>query len=81
MQTITIPGGEVRIYPAQPGTDDRSDMYVLDVLGHTLLIRQRPDGTFVHVDTDGYAPNAALPVAPLIVEVNNGGENVYGDAS
>jgi hypothetical protein len=46
-------------------------MYVLDVLGVSLLIRQREDGVYVHIDGDADSQQVS-PV--LLVEVNNGGE-------
>jgi hypothetical protein len=73
----SIPVGhyaEVRVYPQAEGTDDASDMYVLDALGVTLLVRRRTDGsTRVHIDTDGIDAFHG----PLRYEVRSGGE--YGD--
>ena len=68
---------EVRIYPQAPGTDDASDMYVLDALGVTVLIRQRTDGsTYVHVDDDGMDAFKG----PLVYEIRNNGENWTGQS-
>jgi hypothetical protein len=71
---IAIPGGEVRILCANPAEGDFSPVYVMDVLGLTLLARVREGDTFVNVDTDGMAP---MTQAPLVVNVCNGGENEY----
>jgi hypothetical protein len=73
MQETKIHDAEVRWYPAGSGTDDRSDMYVLEVLGVTLLVRKRGSGrrhteTYVHVESR----------APVVLEVNNGGTIEYG---
>lgn len=78
---IQIPGaGEVRVYPPEPLTDDASPMYVLDVLGVTVLVRRRANedsgtgtDTYVHVDNDGWAPGSDY-AGPLRWEVMNGGE-------
>lgn len=67
---------EVRIYPQQPGTDDASDMYVLDALGVTVLVRRRADRTtYVHVDTDG----VGAFIGELVYEIRNGGEHGAGE--
>lgn len=64
----------LRTYAAEPQHGDRSAHVVLEVLGVTIGVRRRADETFVHLDTD------ELPeqFGPLVVEVDNGGENVYG---
>ena len=64
----------LRTYPAEPQYGDRSPHVVLEVLGVTIGVRHRANETFVHLDTD------ELPeqLGPLVVEVDNGGENVYG---
>jgi hypothetical protein len=72
-----LPGGaEVRIFAAEPAENDPGAMYVLDVFGVCLQIRQRDDGMYVHVDTDKMPADQR----PLIVEVDNAGEQAYGDA-
>lgn len=73
--TVNFPDGELRHYPAEPGTNDASDMYVLKVLGVTVLVRKRRDSddqaeTYVHVET----------TEGCILEVNNGGETAIGDS-
>lgn len=75
---IEIPGaGEVRVYQPEPFTDDASPMYVLDVLGVTVLVRRREGeggtDTYVHVDNDGWARGSEY-TGPLRWEVMNGGE-------
>lgn len=76
----TFPDGEARGYEAAEG--DRSRMYVLDVLGISVLVHQRPDGRmYVHVETTGTTsePAAGSAGKAVAVEVNNGGENLYGE--
>jgi hypothetical protein len=72
-----IPGGEVRILPRSQEAGDRSDLYVLDVLGLTVLVRVRDRDTFVHIDGDGMGE---IQRRPLVVEVFNGGETDYGES-
>ncbi len=52
-------------------------LYVLDVLGLTVLVRVRDRDTFVHIDGDGMGEIQRKPVA---VEVFHGGENDYGQS-
>lgn len=66
---------QVRVFDQAPGTDDASDMYVLEVLGVTAIVRlvTQEDGTVrpkVVIETVDY---------PLDAEVC-GSESVYGDA-
>ncbi len=72
-----IPGGEVRVLPRSEQVGDRSDIYVLDVLGLTVLVRVRDGDTFVHIDGDGMGEIQRMPV---VVEVFNGGESSHGEA-
>jgi hypothetical protein len=59
-----------------PGSDDASDMYVLEIFGVSVLVRLRTTRTnpaswpqlFVHIDNEGREPTE------LAVEVCNGGE-------
>lgn len=72
-QRTRVRNAEVLFYPRQPGTDDASDMYVLDALGVRILVRHRKrDGgrmdTYVNIEARG----------GCVVEVNEGGENEYG---
>jgi hypothetical protein len=63
--------GELRVFAPDPAEGDLGRMWVLDVLGVLVLIRQRADGLYVHVDADA----TSQPVSTvLLVEVNNGGE-------
>jgi hypothetical protein len=63
----------------EPGCDDASDMYVLDVFGVSVLVRLRTTRThpasrpqlYVHIDNEGREPTHAA------VEVCNGGETHY----
>lgn len=69
VKTTELPDGKLHTYEATG--DDVSRMYVLDVLGVSLLIYLRDDGTpYVHVDRED-------DPGPLLVEVNNGGEEEY----
>lgn len=59
-------------YPQEAGTDDASDMYVLEVLGVRILVRQRKQDegrtdTYINIE----APDGCA------VEVNEGGENEH----
>jgi hypothetical protein len=60
-------------YPMEPGTNDASDTYVLEVLGVRILVRQRKQG---EGRTDTYI-NIQAPEG-CVTEVNEGGENEYG---
>ncbi len=61
-----------------PDLGDLGPMYVLDVLGVCVSIRDRDDGLYVHLDTTDTESPRLQPDLPLVVEVNNGGENHYG---
>lgn len=43
---VELPDGEVRVYPAAPGSGDASPMYVPDALGFQVMVRrcQEDDG-------------------------------------
>jgi hypothetical protein len=71
-----IPGGEVRILPRSEQDGDCSDIYVLDVLGLTVLVRGRDRDMFVHIDGDGMGEIQRMPVA---IEVFSGGESSHGE--
>jgi hypothetical protein len=62
-------------YLADPQAADLSDHFWLAVLGVEVMVRRRPDGIYVSVEDDGID----LTHGPLLVEVNNGGANQYGD--
>jgi hypothetical protein len=61
------------------GSDDASDMYVLEVLGVSVLVRLRTTRAhpasrpqlYVHIDNEAGEPTS------LAVEVANGGETHY----
>jgi hypothetical protein len=72
--TLALPEGQLRVYEPDPAAGDLGRMYVLDVLGISLLIRQRADGVYVHADSD--ATSAAVS-STLLVEVNNSGESEH----
>lgn len=76
---LRLLGGELRVWePGVHGDEGERDlgrMYVLEALGVSLLVRERQDGTYVHVENEGVVRE------PLLVEVNNGGENAYGEDS
>jgi hypothetical protein len=73
---------EIRVYKQDNGadSDEASDMYVMEVLGVSLLIRARtgdpndpdnPDSLFIHID------NEDRESCTLAVEVCNSGETEY----
>jgi hypothetical protein len=70
-------GAELRWFSADEEENDHSDMYVLDALGISTLVRRRADDTYIHIDT---LELPGPPRMPLAVEVNNGGEAIHGDA-
>ena len=77
-----LPDGIVKVFEADPDEGDRTRMYVLDVLGVSVMVYQRKDGRrFVHVDS--LIPESALPEGSeglaLALEVNNGGDSYYGE--
>jgi hypothetical protein len=72
--TLPLPDGELRVFEPDTSQGDLGPMYVLDVLGVSLLIRQRADGVYVHLDGD--ATSHAVS-STLLVEVNNGGESEH----
>jgi hypothetical protein len=65
----------LRTYPADRGQGDRSAHVVLEVLGVTIGVRHRATETFVHLGTEELADQ----FRPLVVEVDSGGENTYGE--
>lgn len=81
-ETVRVRDAEVRVYNQDNGTgsDEASDMYVMEVLGVSLLIRARtgdpnnpdnPDSLFIHIDNEDPEP------CTLAVEVRNSGETEY----
>lgn len=76
-----LPDGTLRIFEPDPEEGDRTRMYVLDVLGVSLMVYQKKNGRlFVYVDPDAGsdAPKGSRGLA-LAVEVGNSGENLYGE--
>jgi hypothetical protein len=71
---MPLADGELRIFEPDPAEGDLGRMYVLDVHGVALLVRERPDGLYVHLDGD--ATSQAVTSA-LLVEVNNRGTKRY----
>lgn len=73
---VPVRDATVRVFDRGPGTDDASDMYVLDVFGVSVLVRLRTTPThpasqpqlYIHLD------NETRPATDLAVEVANGGE-------
>jgi hypothetical protein len=71
----------VRVFDrsTEAGSDDASDMYVLEVLGVSVLVRLRTTGAhpsgrpqlYMHVDNETRGPTS------LAVEVASGGETHY----
>jgi hypothetical protein len=73
-EMLKVRDAEIHIYDPEPGTDDVSDTYVLDVFGLSLLMRigrGQPDEVYVHIDTE------TDDHAQLAVEVGNNGANDY----
>lgn len=81
---------DLRVYAPSdaPEADDRLEQVVITVHGVDLSIRGRGDrpgsatddaggDVFVHIDTSERDRDDAKRF-PLVVEVNNGGENTYG---
>lgn len=71
-----LPDGQARIFEAEPAEGDLSRLYVFDVLGLSISVYRRPDGTKVHVDESEDGPTYARP---LLVEAFNSGSVAYGD--
>jgi hypothetical protein len=72
--SIALPDGVLRVWERQTH-EDLGRMYVLDVMGIDLLIRERPDGMYVHLDWD--ADSTPAGHRDLLIEVDNGGETFY----
>lgn len=73
--TFWLFGAEITWIPA--GDDmPYSDIYSLDALGVSIIVRRRAASTYVHIDT---ALGNGTPWMPLEVEVDNAGETVHGD--
>jgi hypothetical protein len=78
---FTARDAQVRVFDrsTDAGSDDASDMYVLDVFGVSVLVRLRTTSThptgrrqlYVHIDNDDREPT------DVAVEVANGGETHY----
>jgi hypothetical protein len=75
MQRLTLPDGELRVWEPDSHVTDIGRMYVLDLLGVCLLIREREDGVYVHLDRD--SDTATDPERDVIIEFDNGGETVH----
>jgi hypothetical protein len=66
----------VRAYETEEHPDTRLEQVVISVHGVDVSIRGREHDLFIHVDTiDRDADDANR--YPLVLEVNNGGENEY----
>lgn len=74
---VKRPDIEVREWPPNTDEGDLGVMYVIDVLGVQITVRDRTDGLYVHVDVTDADRERLDPELPLIVEVNNSGENEY----
>lgn len=72
LTTSTGLGAELRVWEPNVHENDLGRMYVLEALGASAVIREREDGTYVHIEDEGVIRK------PLLVEVNNGGEQDYG---
>jgi hypothetical protein len=80
-QDFPVRDAHVRVFDrsTEPGVDEASDMYVLEVFGVSVLIRLRTTRAhpasrpqlYIHVDNEDRQPTAPA------VEVSNGGEAHY----
>lgn len=75
------PEVELRAWPPDETAGDLGIMYVLEALGVSIIVRDRADGLYVHLCTVDAETPRRQPHLPLVVEVNNGGENQYGEAT
>lgn len=74
---IALPDGQLRIFEPDEDEGDLGRMYVLDVLGMSVLVHERSDGIYIHIDADPVSD--PVPNSRLIYEVNNGGEHYAGE--
>jgi hypothetical protein len=74
LRVTALPDGQLRVWEPHAAQNDLGPMYVLDVFGITVLVRQRTDGLYVHIDGDA----ESQPVSRvLLVEVQDGGESEH----
>jgi len=66
----------LRAYPMDGHPDETKEHVVITVHGVDVSIRGREDDLFVHIDSTERDTEDAERY-PLVVEVNNGGENEY----
>ena len=70
----------IRVYNQEPGTDDASDMYVMEVLGVIMRVRlvtvEGPDD-----DPDRTEPSISIEADGRFAVDVNGDETTYGDGS
>lgn len=78
-----IRDAEIRVFDRAPDTDDASDMYVLEVLGVTVIIRlvtvedeNDEDGTMARTE-----PKIMVEAGGRFTVGVNQDENYYGDGS
>ncbi|GIF78109.1 hypothetical protein Asi02nite_76270 [Asanoa siamensis] len=62
-------------YQGVPGDGDLSDHFWLAVLGVEVMVRRRNDGVYVSIENDAIDTGHG----PLLVEVDQGGANTYGE--
>ena len=77
-EDFPVRDANVRVFDhsREPGSDDASDMYVLELFGISVLVRLRTSRAhpasrpqlYIHIDNEGRPPT------DLAVEVANGGE-------
>lgn len=77
ISVLLLPDGDLRQFPPNADADDLGVMYVLDVLGVTLLVRERDGDVYVHVDTAD-STSVRPGGKPVTYEINNSGENPLG---
>ena len=71
---------EIKVYDREPGTDDASDMYVIEVLGVTVIVRLVTTGGDWD-EVDRTEPKIMVEARGQFTVSVNQDENTYGDGS
>lgn len=72
--TTQVRDAEIRVFRQAPGTDDASDMYVMEVLGVSVLVRLVSAGRAVE-------PRIMIEAGGVFTVGVNQDMNTYGDSS
>lgn len=75
--THPLPDGEVIVWEPDVDEGDLGRMYVLDVLGISVLVRERDGDVYVHVETTD-ALSDRPGDKPVAYEINNDGDHLLG---